>query len=156
VKKFEFKLEALIKLREFKEKKLKHELGEIMKVIQGHKDKVHQLDQEIELTFKSYEEAISHADAQMLKFYPFYVKIKRDHIEAEKNRLSVQEKKYQTKMMELNLARGETKVIANLREKELEKHNKEQEKKLQIEVEEIWQMRNVGVKHVSDDEMGVS
>ena len=74
MKKFKFKLDGLLKVREFNEKKIKIELGEILKEIGATEEQIAKMNRDIDETYKAQEELIAtSADGRLLQFFPFYI-----------------------------------------------------------------------------------
>lgn len=143
MKKFQFKLEALLKLREFNEKRLKVELGEILSEIQATKDRIESIKRDIALSYDTQEEMMTNpSSGQVLQFFPYYIEGRKEEIKARENYLYSLERKYEYTLGELAKARGEVKVIENLKEKKKTEHKKEVEKKLQEDIEEAVMVRN--------------
>ena len=141
-KKFKFKLDGLLKVREFKEKKVKIELGEILKEIEQTKSNIAKAKQDIDECYKAQEEFISKpAAATMVQFFPQFIEAKTEDYKAQENILFSLEKRYEQKRLELAGAKGEVKVIENLKEKEETKFTKEKEKKLQETIDELTQIK---------------
>ncbi len=132
MKKFDFKLKGLLKIREAREKIVKTELGEILREINKLKDENVRLSQDIEEAYQSQEKLMEQAiDAQFLNFYPYFIKGKKDHIELNKNKIFSLNKRYDAKLQELHNAKADVHVIETLKDKAEVKHKKEVEKKLQ-------------------------
>ncbi len=132
MKKFEFRLQALLKVREFREKQVKSELGEILREIHLLKDENVKLDQDITEAYQSQEKLMADAvDAQFLNFYPYFIEGKKKNILNNENKIFALEKRYQAKLEELKQAKADVHVIEGLKEKEQVKHKKEVDKKLQ-------------------------
>lgn len=143
-KKFKYKLEGLLKLRKFKESNLKMELGKINRDIVAVKDEIRELHSDISDSYSTQETFLkSHTKSKMAQFYPTYIKGRKQVIENKESLLYSLEKKYQKKLAELNMAMGETKVIANMKEADLEKYRKQIEKKEQENIEEMGIMRRL-------------
>ena len=142
MKKFKFKLEAVLKLREAKEKKLKTELGEIVQEIQSVKERMQEIDNDVEFLYTAHEECLSSpSQGHMLKFYPEAVQGLKADKESNKNLLAALQRRYERKVHELKLAMGETKVMNKMKEKEHTLYKKEVLKKEQNTLEEILMMR---------------
>lgn len=143
--KFKFKLDALLKVREFKEQKIKIELGQLLKEISS-------VEEKIALAHKAIDECYEAQDAilrdptsgSMLQFFPYFVKGKKEDIKNNENLLYALKKKYANKMTELAMARGEVKVMENFKEKKKDEWKKHKDKKEFENIEELIQMRKVG------------
>lgn len=143
MKKFQFKLEALLKLREFNEKRLKIELGEILSEIQATKDRIESIKRDIALSYDTQEQMMQDpASGQVLQFFPYYIEGRKEEIRSRENILYSLQRKYEFTLGELAKARGEVKVIENLKDKKKTEHKKEVEKKLQENIEEAVMVRN--------------
>lgn len=137
-KKFKFKLVGLLKVREFKEKKIKVELGEILKDIEDVKNRINQDQLDIEDCYKAQEALLAQPTAgQMAQFYPQFIETKRQDQIAQRAILYSLDKKYAEKVKELALAKGEVKVLDNLKEKHQKIHKKQIDKKLQEAIDEL-------------------
>ncbi len=123
---FTFKLDGLLKLRRFNEQKVKVELSLIVKEVIEVKDEIKKILSEIDDAYNSMEEVTANGiNGAMIRFYPYYITGKREHIVAKKEMLEVLDAKFSLKQQELGKARGEVVVIENLREKKLEEYKKE-------------------------------
>ncbi len=144
MKKHKFKLAAVLKLREAKEKQIKTELGNIVKDIQRVKDRIIQIDNDVDVYYNSQEHSVeNHGSAgRMIRFYPEAVQgLKSDRVVTE-NFLSALERKYDRKVEELKIAMGETKIMNNMKEKDLQEYKKKVSKKEQADIDEILVMRS--------------
>lgn len=151
MKKFEFKLEALLKLREFNEKRLMVELGEILKQIHETKDRIEQIKHDISLSYDTQEKMMKNpSSAQVLQFFPYYIQGRKEEIKARENFLYSLERKYEFTKSELAKAKGEVKVIENLKDKKKTEHKKKVEKKIQENLEEAVMVRNYA-KELGED-----
>lgn len=141
-KKFKFKLEGLLKLRHFKEEQLKVELGKINNDIQITKQRIRELEEHIKNAYASQEEVFnSNTNGQMARFFPYFIQAKREDIKNQENLLYSLERRYQNKLKEVSTAMGESKVISNMKDKELESWKKEKDKREQENIEEVLSMR---------------
>ncbi len=143
MKKHKFKLAAVLKLREAKEKKVKAELGSIVKEIQKVKDRLIQIDNDVDVYYNSQEHSVAnHGSAgRMIRFYPEAVQgLKSDRVVTE-NLLAALNRKYDRKVQELKVAMGETKIMTNMKEKDFQEHKKKVNKKVQSDIDEILIMR---------------
>ena len=79
MQKFKFKLDGLLKVREFKEKQLKIELGEILKEINAVEAKVAEANVAIAETYDAQEAFMRDpSNGQMLQFFPLFIQGKKD------------------------------------------------------------------------------
>lgn len=147
MQKFKFKLDGLLKVREFKEKQLKIELGEILKEINAVNDKIDAAKKAIAETYDAQEAFMRDpSQGQMLQFFPLFIQGKQEDIKNKENLLWSLNKKYEKKMAELATARGEVKVMENFKEKKKGEWTKEYNKKQDEAIEEILMMRTNGSK----------
>jgi flagellar FliJ protein len=147
MKKFEFKLNGLLKVREFKEKKIKIELGEILREIGAVEDKIAAAEKAITETYAAQEAFMKDSSqAHMIQFFPYFIQGKKEDIKNKQNLMWSLKKKYDKKIEELALARGEVKVMENFKEKKKGEWTKEKNKKEQEAIEEILMMRTNGSK----------
>jgi flagellar FliJ protein len=152
MQKFKFKLDALLKVREFKEKKIKIELGEILKEIAEVNDHIAKANMAIDETYEAQEALMqdSASAGRMLQFFPYFIQGKKDDIKNKENLLWALKKKYDAKILELAAARGQVKVMENFKDKKLGEWKKERNKKEMESIEEILMMRKNGV-HASNE-----
>jgi flagellar protein FliJ len=142
MKKFKFKLDGLLKVREFREKKLKLELGEIMKEINSLKELNKELNNAISEAYRGQEQLLADSTgAKMLEFFPFFIEAKKEHIKNNENLIYSLQRKYEQKVHELTVAMGEVKVIDNLKDKEQTEYKKEADKKYQQDIEDLLHMK---------------
>ena len=136
--KFKFKLDGLLKVREFKEKKIKLELGDILKEIEHAKATIAKAQQDIEDCYEAQEAFVAEpAAGRMVQFFPQYIQSRREEQKIQENILYSLNRKYQEKIKELAHAKGEVKVIDNLKDKQQLEFNKKKEKKLQEGIDEL-------------------
>lgn len=142
MKKFKFKLDGLLKVREFNEKKIKIELGEILKEIGATEDLIAKMNRDIDETYKAQEELIAtSADGRLLQFFPFYIQGRKEDIKNKENLLWSLRKKYENKVQELAQARGQVKVLENFKDKKKVEWTKEKDKKELETIEELLMIR---------------
>jgi flagellar FliJ protein len=141
-KKFKFKLEGLRSIRELKEKKVKNELGEILKEIEQTKAKIAQDQKDIEECYAAQESFLSEpATGQMVQFFPQYIQTKREDQKALGNVLTSLQRAYDEKIKELATAKGEVKVLDNLRDKQESEFDKLMKKKQQETLDEFTMIK---------------
>jgi flagellar protein FliJ len=142
MKKYKFRLESVLKIRKFKEDRVKIEVGEILK-------KINETNEQIILIDNSIAEAYSSQDAllrepstgTMAQFFPYYIEGRNRDKEQKERELDALNRAYQEKVQELAKARGDVKVLDKMKEKKKIAHNKEQEKKRQEDIDDILRMR---------------
>lgn len=142
MQKFKFKLDGLLKVREFSEKKIKIELGQLLKEINRVNDLIAKLNRDLDDAYHEQEKILSgHANGNLLKFFPYFVTGKKADIKnQEALKLDLSEK-YKLKIHELAIARGEVKVLENFKDKKKTEWVKEKDKKEQMSIEELLMIR---------------
>jgi flagellar protein FliJ len=142
MKKYKFKLDAVLKIREAREKKIKMELGEIVKEMQNVQDRISQIESDVDLFYGAHDECVeSPTRGRMLRFYPEAVKGLKLDKDSNRNLLQAIERRYERKVQELKNAMGEVKVINKLKEKDLAEHRRQVQKKELETLEEIVMLR---------------
>ncbi|MFT6069636.1 MAG: flagellar FliJ protein [Bacteriovoracaceae bacterium] len=140
--KYKFKLEGLLKLRKFKEQQLKVELGRIVSEIQRVKNKISEYKGHIDEAYDGQEKVLKgETSGEMIKFFPYFVEAKNSAITFEVERLKGLEEQYEEKVIEMKKARGETKVIDKLKEKDKNLFMKDKAKKDFAKIEEMRILR---------------
>lgn len=144
MKKFNFRLESLLKYREFTEKKLKEELGEINKRIQNLRERKSGLNSDIDMTYNLQENLGQNIEkAGVYQFVPQHILAKKMHISKTDKEIDETMKLFNEKVEELKKARGETKVVERLKEKEMGEYKKEGVRKEREFAEENYNMRKL-------------
>ena len=142
MKKYKFKLQGLLKLREFREHQEKLNLSKINKEIVRINDLIDKANVDIKIAYESADKLIEQGmDGQMISFYPMFIKSKRELIAQLEAQLTTLHQGHKVQVMTLAHHRGEVKVIENMKEKELSKYKKEQEKKTQEKIDDILMAR---------------
>ncbi|MGB0454589.1 MAG: hypothetical protein ACPGJV_12850 [Bacteriovoracaceae bacterium] len=142
MKGFNFKLESVLKLRKFHEKKVMNELADIVKEIESTKERIRGIHSAIDEGYQSQKVAVTgHAKGHELSFYPYFFKGKKEDLKNQENLLHALDKKYQRKVAELARAQGDAKIIQNLKEKKIDEFKKEVNKKIEDQREELVIMR---------------
>lgn len=141
IKKYKFKLDGLLKLREFSEEKAKIALGKVNLAIQQVEDQIANHHQDIETAYQSQEEVLKTATGgRFLQFYPKYVDAQKSAIKhLEKKKLELQ-KEAELRMQELLKARAELKLMEKLKEKDFQAFKKARDKEMNNKIEENTQM----------------
>lgn len=141
MKKYKFKLEALLKIRKLKEETCKMEIGHIQVQITKLEKEILLHNQGIKDAFESQEVALkSGLTGQELRFHPFFVQGKRANIKNIENKISELSKLKEKKLEELKYLRADVKVIKKMKVKDQQLHKRKTEKKQSSEIEE--QIRN--------------
>ncbi len=149
MQKFKFKLDAVLKMREFKEKKIKIELGEILREIGEVEEKIAAANKAIDETYSAQETFMADpAAGRMIQFFPYFIQGKKEEIKNKENLLWSLRKKYDAKIKELAEARGEVKVMENFKDKKKGEWTKEYNKKQQESIDELLMIRRHGQNEV--------
>lgn len=142
MKEFKFKLDGLLKVREFKEKKIKIELGEILKEISSMEQMIKVANDAIEETYKAQEDFLKDsASGGVLQFFPQFINSKKADIKNKELKLVQLRESYSLKIKELSVARGEVKIMENFKTKKHTEWKKERNKKELDNIEEIISIR---------------
>ena len=143
MKQFKFKLEGLLKIRKMKEEQLKISLGKVLNEVEIAKDRILIVKKEISIAHNSVNIGLeTQMKGRMLHFFPNYIKIKTNEIEKLKSSIKSLNEKYNSILSEFRQARGDTKVIQNLKEKEFLGYKKKQTRKENIDRDDMNIMRS--------------
>ena len=142
MKKYQFRLEAVLRLRKFKEESCRMELGQLLTQLNKIDDQLAYEKKEIDSYYTIQEGALkSGMNGGQLQAFPLLVAAKERNIQLLKRDKVSQERIVEEKKQELAVIRGELKVIENLKEKDFEAYKKATNKKIDQKVEEqtqIW------------------
>lgn len=142
MKKYKFKMEAILRLKEFEEEKAKIELGKVNKQIVEIDNKIEKHLISIETAYTSQEEILkSGSDGRFLQFYPFYTQSMQNTIIKLKQDRAELEKLATVKLQELVRCRNQVKIFEKLKEKDFlewkKAVNKEEDQKIEENVQ-LW------------------
>lgn len=127
MKNYHFRLENILKLREFEEYKEKIELGKINSKMKDIDYKIDELSNDIDTSFKLMKETLKGSKLinHELSLYNFWNESYREHIVyLKKERLKI-EKEYNKKLEEVLKAKNRVKVLKKLKDKSLSKYKKD-------------------------------
>lgn len=140
MRKYEFRLEAVLKLRRLKEENCRVELGQLQLQLSRIDDQISHDRTELgryqdiqELSLKGG------VTAGQLQAFPMLMSAKEANIQALLRERSQQEQLIQEKREELARLKGELKVMENLREKDYTEYRKSLNKEIDQKVEEQTQ-----------------
>lgn len=141
MKKYQFRLEAVLKVRKFKEETCRMELGQLLNELQKIVDQLSHDQEQIENYYRIQEGALEGRgmSASQLQAFPMLVAGKNRNIELLEGAKKRQEQLIEDKKRELAIIKGELKVIENMKEKDFEKYRKELNKEIDQKVEEQTQ-----------------
>jgi flagellar protein FliJ len=119
MKRYQFRLEPVLKMRRFKEENCRMELGRLLTELGRINDQLQHDQNEIDTYFKIQEGALKVGmNAGQIQTLPLLVQGKKRNIELLLRDKTRQERLIEEKKQELAQARGELKVIEKLREKD--------------------------------------
>lgn len=140
MKKYTFRLEAVLKLRKLKEENCRMELGVMMGELGRLDGQLAHDRKEIENYFKIQEASLkSGVRGDQVQAFPMLVSAKERNIQLLLRDKKIQEQKIEEKKSELAALRGELKVIENLKEKDYTEYRKAVNKEIDQKVEEQTQ-----------------
>lgn len=137
MKKYKFKLDALLKIRRLKEETCKMEIGRIQVQIRELEKQKQNHNDGIRDAFESQEVGLKTGlSGQEARFHPYYVEGKRAYIKYIEAKIDELEKRKEEKLEQLKFLRADVKVIEQMKEKDQKAYKKEIEKKQFAEIEE--------------------
>lgn len=142
MKKFKFKLEALLKLRRFKEEQARVQIGMMRTELEKLKERINEARDHIQTAAESQIQVMrSGAKARNIQFYPDFFQGKETDIKQMMNNTLILQKAIEAKVEEWKVLRGEVKVIEKLKNKKQTEYkkayNKDEAKKLE-EMVQLW------------------
>ena len=142
MKQYQFRLEAVLKLRKFKEEGCRMELGQLLMQLNKIDDQLAYEKKEIDSYYTIQEGALKTGmNGGQLQAFPMLVGAKERNIQLLNRDRAHQERLVDEKKQELAVLRGELKVIENLKEKDFDTFKKALNKEIDQKVEEqtqIW------------------
>ncbi len=140
MKKYVFRLEPVLKVRKLKEENCRMELGQLLTQLNKIMDQLKHDQVDIEKYFTIQEAGLKTGmRAGQLQAFPMLVEGKERNIQLLKRDKLLVEKSIEEKKQELAIARGELKVIENLKEKDYIEYRKATNKEIDQKVEEQTQ-----------------
>jgi flagellar FliJ protein len=140
MKKYQFRLEPVLKIRKFKEETCRMELGQLLSELQKIMDQLQHDQEQIDNYYRIQEGSLENGiTASQLQAFPMLVAGKNRNIELLLNAKKRQEDLIEDKKRELAIMRGELKVVESMKEKDFEKYRKELNKEIDKKVEEQTQ-----------------
>ena len=119
MKGFKFKLDALLKLREFNEQKAKTEVGKALTEVSRIKNNIQEIEESISEGYQAQENVMkTPSDGHMLKFFPFYLKSRQEDLKIQMSLLKKANENYENLLDKLKVARGEVKVLDKMKTRE--------------------------------------
>lgn len=137
MKKYKFKLEAILKVRKLKEEKCKMEIGRLQVEINNLKNELDKHNSGIDDSYLSQEKGLADGmNGHELRFHPYFVAGKKAHIDQITAQINMLQSDVEKKYDELKFLRADVKVIEEMKEKDKVKYKKALEKKQFAEIEE--------------------
>ena len=146
MKKYKFKLDALLTIRKLKEEQCKMQIGKIQVRIAELEKEIIEQDSGIDEAYSLQEQSLAGgAGGLEVRFHPYFVEGKRRHIEGLEHQKMRLQYHVQQKFLELNQLRANVKVIDKMKEKDFTKYKKDLNKRMDRQVEEQVQNWNMTV-----------
>lgn len=147
-KKFNFKLQGVLRLKELREQEIKNQLGKLLKDINKLQEKVVQLREEIRFYFSEYEKNEKNKSSNLLQglraYMPDFLTSHYQKIRDCQKQILDLEKMKSEHIINLNKAKGDVKIFSEMKDKKYEEFKFQENKKLEQELEEIFiSKRNV-------------
>lgn len=144
MKKYKYKLEALLKIRKLKEERCKMEIGRFQVKIKEIEDQITKHNSGIDEAYDLQEKSLaSGIEGLEVRFHPYFVQGKRSHIEALQNEKSRLEHYVKQLFAQLAQLRANVKVLEKMKEKDKRNYKKQLDKKMNERIEEQvqnWRM----------------
>lgn len=142
MRKYHFKLDAVLKLRKLNEENCRTELGILNRTLEQLEERIAHERAEIDKYYQIQEVSLkAGASAGKLQSFPGLVAAKNKYLELLQREKKRQEDLIVEKKQELAVLRGELKVMENLKEKDFGEWKKAYNKEVDEKVEEqtqIW------------------
>jgi len=142
MKKMMFRLEHVLRLREFEEKKAKLELGNVLGRINATNIEIEEARKQINTSDLEFRDFLTEPRKILeIRIFPFIMDELQRTINKKMQDLIILNKELEEKKISLKIAEGKLKVIEKLKEKQYEKFKKEIDKKYQNEIDDHTIMR---------------
>lgn len=142
MKKYQFRLDAVLKLKKLKEENCRMELGQLITQLGKIEQQLEHDRKEIDNYYKIQEGALKGGMlGGQLQAFPMLIEAKEKNIQLLLRDKKIQERLIEEKKQELAVARGEMKVFENIKEKDFDQWKKAVNKENDQKVEEqtqIW------------------
>lgn len=139
--KYKFKLQGLLRLREFREYQVKLKISQINKRIYEINNQIAREKKEIEESHNSMCDMVEAGiSGEMISFFPYFIQGKEQRIKQLQEELVQRKNEYKETIAELSEARGEVKLIEKMKEKDFDKYKKELQKKEDKILEDLVQV----------------
>ncbi len=142
MKKMKFRLEHVLRLREFEEKKAKLELGLVLGKINGLNFEIDEAKKQMQKSNNEFNQYLKETrKVQDIKIFPFLIEDLQRIIDKKKQDLLILKKELEVKKNILKVAETKFKILEKLKENQLERFKKEENKKLINELDDNTIMR---------------
>lgn len=137
MKKYQFKLDPVLKLRRLKEEQCRVQLGQLTSELTKIENQI-EYDKNEVLNYSKIQEASlkNGVRGDQIQAFPMLIAGKEKNLELLYRDKKITERKIEEKRKELAELRGELKVIENLKEKDYTQYKKEINKEIDQKVEE--------------------
>ena len=144
MKNYKFKLESILKIKNFEKKKAQQEINMIVSKMAVEKEQYKSAMEEIDYCYQLQEEAMQmKISARKWSLYPNLFEAGKRYAQRIKNNIGELDKNYKEKIKKLTKAMGEVKMIENIKEKDKKIFKKQKEKKEQMSTEELLQYKRM-------------
>ena len=140
MKRFKYKLDTVLKLRDFEKKKIELELGHLNKKIKSTEDLIEEIYSQLKLTQEEVNRGGKdrRLDSSLIKYFPQFLKAKNQELKNEKEKLSSLLKERDVIIESLNVASGKVKILEKDKEKKRLNFLKDEMKKDESSREDLW------------------
>ena len=140
MKRYQFRLDPVLKIRKLKEENCRMELGQLLTHLNRIEDQLKRDKNEIQNYYNIQEGALKVGmTAAQIQTFPLLVQGKEQNIKLLERDLKRQQQLIEEKKQELAQLRGDLKVIENLKEKDYDQYRKALNKEIDQKVEEQTQ-----------------
>lgn len=141
IKKYAFKLEAVLKLRKLNEENCRMALGALMQEMQKYDSQIEYEKLQIDNYYKMQEDLLkSGMGGGQLRLIPDMIAAKTKNIQLLNRDKRKHQQLIDEKKQELAVVKGELKVMENLKEKDFQEHKRLMNKEIDQKVEEQTQL----------------
>lgn len=140
MKRYQFRLDPVLKLRKLKEENCRMELGQLLMHLTKLQDQLQHDKNEIDNYYKIQEGALKNGmTAAQIQTFPMLVAGKEQNMKLLERDIRRQEQLVLEKKQELAQLKGDLKVMENLKEKDYDQYRKALNKEIDQKVEEQTQ-----------------
>lgn len=140
MKRYQFRLDPVLKVRKLKEENCRMELGQLITELNRIEDQLAHDRNEIDNYYKIQEGGLKNGmSGGQLQAFPMLIAAKNKNLELLERDRRRQEQKIADKKQELAQLRGDLKVMENLKQKDYDEYRKALNKEIDQKVEEQTQ-----------------